>query len=174
MEVQIHNQMKTLDFHENKDLPTVDGIDFDGHKVLWGFEYKPENYLKESELSGDEYRKGGTMTIFRNGVSVFKEFCRTPERAFVVMAYTLPKLQDFYEWDELVVGKKLYNHDVPCVITSVCDDGEIIVQTEDGSRIPWAFQIEEEKNGESSPSEDEWWDKDRVHILSEHLHWLRK
>jgi hypothetical protein len=151
----------------------VDGINFAGHRVLWAFEYKPKNYLKESELSGDEWRKGGSMTIFRNGVSVFKEFCRTPERAFVVMQYILPKLQDFHYWDELKKGKKLYNHDVPVVITDICADGEIMVKTEDGKPIPWAFKIEELKNDPEN-YEDEWGDSDRVHILSEHLSWHRK
>lgn len=150
----------------------VDGIGFDGHRVLWGFEYKPRTYLKQSELSGDEWRKGGTMTITRNGVSVFKEMCRTPERAFVVMQYKLPELQDF-PFEYLKVGHKLYNHDVPAVITAILDDGEIMVETESGEPVPWAFKIEEQKNNPED-YEDEWGPKDRVHILSEHLSWHRK
>ena len=151
----------------------VNSVSFDGHRVLWAFKYEPKTYLKESYWSGDQYRKGGAMTITRNGLSVFKEFCRRPERAIVVMQYKLPLLQDFPHWDELKIGKKLYNHDVPVVITSICDDGEIIVKTEDGEDIPWAFNIEEKKNIPED-YENEWGAKDRVHILSEHLSWNRK
>ena len=80
MKVNINNQEKELvgvgegqDYHFE-----VDDINFDGHRVLWSFGYESKTYLKESELSGDEWRKGGHMWIKRNGVSVFKEFCRTP------------------------------------------------------------------------------------------------
>jgi len=170
MKVKIHNQYKEVEYDTRRDGPFVDGISFDGHFTLWSFEYIPKTYLKESELSGDQYRKGGEMVIYRDGVSVFREFCRTPERAFVVMQYILPRLKDFMMWSEVKEGKKLYNHDVPVVIDSLCDDGEVIVKTEDGSEIPWAFKIED-KDDEWG---DDWYDSDRVHILSEHLHWFRK
>lgn len=149
----------------------ANGEDFDGHRILWGFSYEPHNYLKESDLSGDEYRKGGYMTITRNGVSVFKEFCRNPERAFVVLQYTLPQLQDFWDWDNVKVGHKLYNRNQPCVITSVCDDGEIVVKTEDGKPFIWAFKLEHD---EEDSEDDDWYDSDRIHILSPQLHWSRK
>lgn len=148
----------------------VNGTDFDGHRILWGFEYEPHNYLKESELSGDEWRKGGYMTITRNGVSVFKEFCRNPERAFVVMQYTLPKLQDFFNWDDIKVGHKLYNRNHPAVIERIGGDGEITVKSADGKPFPWAFKIEDVEEME----DDEWYDEDRVHILSDELYWTRK
>lgn len=149
----------------------VNDIDFNGHRVLWGFSFEPSTYLKESHLSGDQWRKGGSMTITRNGVSVFKEFCRTPERAFVVMQYILPKLQSFH-WDMLEIGRKIYNHDIPAVITDICDDGEIMVESESGEDFSWAHNQEEKK--EDPNFECEWGPKDRVHILSEHLYWWRK
>lgn len=168
MKVIINNKKKETEYKDGELY--VDGIHFAGHRVLWSFEYKPSTYLKKSELSGDEWRMGGLMVIYRDGVSVFKEFCRTSERAFVVMQYTLPKLQDFF-WDVLVVGRKIYNHDIPSIITAVLDDGEIMVKTEDGSHVPWAFKQEEKKE---PYYDDEWKDKDRVHILSEHIYWFRK
>ena len=151
----------------------VDGVPFDGHRVLWSFSYEPKTYLKESELSGDEWRKGGALRIFRNGVCVYSQFVREPERATRYIAWFLPKLQEF-PWEYVTVGRKLYDHDVPVVITSICDDGEVIVKTEDGSIIPWAFKIEAVKNGEETEADDEWKDTDRVHVLSEHLSWHRK
>ena len=85
----------------------------------------------------------------------------------------LPKLQEF-DFDYLKVGRKIYNHDVPCTITRVLDDGEFMCETEDGSDVPWASKIESIKNGEMTRNEDEWKNQDRVHILSEHIWWFRK
>src|SRR6266550_5734358 len=41
--------------------------EFDGHRVLVSVELSMKNYLKESELSGDEIRKGGSCLIKFNG-----------------------------------------------------------------------------------------------------------
>lgn len=152
--------------------PEIDGVSFDGHRTLWSFSYEPKNYLKESELSGDEWRKGGNMQIMRNGISVFKEFCRTPERAFVVMQYMMPKLQNF-PWEYVKVGHKLYDHSVSVVIERICDDGEVLVKTEDGSNIPWPHTLEAIKKGETTWEQEDWQDTDRIHVLSEHLSWHR-
>lgn len=168
MKVNIDNQDKETKYEDGR--MTVDGIDFDGHSVIWSFGYEACNYLKESEISGDEYRKGGTMWIKRNGVSVFKQFCRTPERAFVVLAYTLPKLQDF-PFECLQVGRKIYNMGIPATIERFCGDGEMIVVSEDGSEFPWPHELEEKKK---NPGHKSYWGaKDRVHILSDHLSFFR-
>ena len=151
----------------------LDGVPFDGHHTLWSFSYEPKTYLKESELSGDEWRKGGSLKIFRDGACVFEEFVREPERALRYIAWYLPKLQDF-PWEYMVVGRKLYNHDVPCHVERLCNNGEVIVKTEDGSDFPWAYKIEAIKNGEMTEADDEWKDEDRVHVLSDHLNWHRK
>lgn len=151
----------------------VDGIQFEGHINLWSFTYEPKTYLKESELSGDEWRKGGQVKIFRDGVCVYNEFSRTTDNAMRRIMINLPKLQEF-DFDYLKVGRKIYNHDVPCTITRVLDDGEFMCETEDGSDVPWASKIESIKNGEMTRNEDEWKNQDRVHILSEHIWWFRK
>ena len=173
--VRIHNQDKELKsgMVSGEYVQEVDDINFDGHRTLWSFNYEPKTYLKESELSGDEWRKGGTVKIFRNGVCVFNEFCRTAERANYLVQVNLPKLQGF-DFEYFKVGRKIYNHDWPCVIESICDDGEFICKTEDGSDIPWAHKIESIKNGEATESDFDWKDTDRVHILSEHIWWFRK
>ncbi len=170
MKVVINNKERETEFKDGEHY--IDNILFDGHSILWAFEYKPKTYLKESELSGDEWRKGGEMIIYRNGVSVFREFCRTSERAFVVMQYILSQFKDF-NWDAVEVGRRIYNHDVPSIVIDILEDGEITVKTEDGSVVPWAFK-QEQKKEDGKYYEDEWKDKDRVHILSEHIHWYRK
>lgn len=172
--------MKTIIKGEEVELNWVDkqgdygghyeykGEPFDGHRVLWGFAYEPETYLKQSDLSGNEWRQGGNVTITRNGVSVYKEFCRTPERALDLVHEKLVYLQDF-SWEYMVVGRKLYNRDIPSIIDSVIGNGEIIVRTESGEDYPkWAHEMEDEQ------WESDWADKDKVHVLSQRLYWHRK
>lgn len=161
----------------------LNGIPFDGHFVEWGFSYEPKTYLKESELSGDEYRKGGSIKIFMNGECVFNEFCRTPERAIAYVVQKLMYLQEceaLYpmgstnkDWKEKLVGRKIYHSGVESIVDSVCSDGEIIVRTEDGKPYEiYAFKKEAIKNGEDY--EDEWMDKDRIHITDSRISWFRK
>lgn len=143
---------------------------FSGHHVLWSFEYSPYNYLKSSEISGDDWRKGGDMIIHRNGLSVFKEFCRNPERAFVVLQHKLPQLQDFMGWDELTEGRKIYYHDIPSTIKHILKDGEIYVVPAEGLEYPVpAFEIED---GEEEYSE--YRDGCKTHILDNNIWWFRK
>lgn len=160
----------------------LDGIPFDGHFVEWGFSYEPKTYLKESELSGDEWRKGGQVRIFMNGECVLNEFCREPERAVFIIAEYLPKLQGceaLYpmgssnkDWKEKLVGRKIYHGGVESIIESVCDDGEILVRTEDGKPYEiYAHKKEAIKNNEDY--EDEWMDKDRIHITDSRIYYFR-
>lgn len=160
----------------------LEGIHFDGHFVEWGFSYEPETYLKESELSGDEWRKGGYAKIFMNGECVLKEFCREPETAVFMIAEYLPKLQGcdaLYPmgkvnkgWKEELTGRKIYHGGVESVIESVLNNGEIMVRTEDGKPYEiYAHKKEAIKNNEDY--EDEWKDKDRIHITDKRIYWFR-
>ena len=176
--------MKDTSKREYKDGKWVlDGIDFDGHFVGWGFSYEPYTYLKGSELSGDEWRKGGQLKILMNGECVLNEFCREPERGVFLVAEYLPKLQSceaLYPmgvsnkyWKEKLVGRKIYHAGVESIVDCVCGDGEIIVRTEDGKPYTiYGFKKEALKNNESH--EDEWLDKDKVHITDSRIDWFRK
>lgn len=147
----------------------VDGTDFDGHRVLWGFSYEPHTYLKESELSGEEWRKGGWVKFFRNGEKVFEDFCREPDHAVFRIASLLHKLMDL-DWNKIKVGTKLYWKDTPCVIDYVCSDGQgaMVLKVDGAERFPdpvWA---------------DEDWQKledkkqVKVDFLDPHIWWFRK
>lgn len=148
----------------------VNGKDFDGHRTLWSFSYNPYNYLKESELSGDEYRKGGSIKIFKDGVCVMSEFCREPDRAVARLHNLLAMCMDAM-WEYATIGRKLYYRDHPCVIKDVLEDGELILATENGEDFPlWAFQKEDEEEARDR----EWTDTTRVHITDKNIHWWRK
>ena len=161
----------------------MDGIDFDGHFVEWGMSYEPKTYLKESELSGDEWRKGGSVKITMNGECVLNEFCREPEHAIFIMCEYLPKLQGceaLYpmgksnaDWKEKLVGRKIYHSGVESIVERVCADGEILVRTDDGKPYDiYGHKKEAIKAG--ADYEDEWLDRDRIHITDKRINWFRK
>lgn len=149
----------------------VDGVPFDGHRVAWSFSYEPKTYLKESELSGDEWRKGGSVKIYRNGICVMNEFCREPERAAIVVGRYLEKCMEV-DWEKIQPGLKCYYNDVPSVIDRICDDGEIIFKTESGEDYPlWAFEQEDKKEGDLYR---DWTNTTRDHATSHRISWWRK
>lgn len=155
----------------------VNGTPFDGHFLEWRFEYVPKTYLKESEISGDEYRKGGNVRIYLNDDCVLDEFCRTENMAITLVAKHLYELKCHFEvfgvnvenWQKEIVGKRVYHAGVPSVVESYCGNGEIILKTEDGK----PYEIYGHKK-EYPEIEDEWLDKDRVHITDPRIYWYRK
>lgn len=156
----------------------LNGIDYDGHFVEWKLEYCPRTYLKSSELSGDEYRKGGSMKIYMDGECVCNEFCREENMAIVLMSKHLHELKCFFEiwgidfmrnWKNEIIGRKMYHAGVPSIVESYCGDGEIIVKTEDGSN----YELYGYKK-ENPDDDDEWLDTDRVHITDSRIYWHRK
>jgi hypothetical protein len=173
--------MKKPIYNSEKGQHEIDGIPFDGHFVEWKFEYVPKTYLKESYLSGDEYRKGGCVKIFLNGDCVYSDFCRTENMALILITKHLYELKCYFElqgidlqgWQKKLVGKKIYHAGVPSIIDRYVGDGEIIVRTEDGKPYQiYGHKIEEEK--ENPDFVDEWKDKDRVHITDPRIFWWRK
>lgn len=142
-------------------------IHFDWHRVLWGFGYESKTYLKESELSWDEYRKGGSVTFTRNWVQVYEQFCRTPERAVFVIAEILPKLQDFY-WDKVKIGSKIYWRGIPAFISSIIlEQWAIIIKAEEWYTFPdnpWAEEDWEKLEDNTSVKDD---------IISPSIYWFR-
>jgi hypothetical protein len=137
--------------------------EFDGHHTLWGFEYFPTTYLKSSELSGDEYRKGGEIRYYKNRKLCYTEFCREPHLALLKIGATLLKLQDF-PWEYVVIGKKVFYDSTPCTIHRIIEDqGFIILKTDDGKPFPVPVWDED---GECK-------DSIKVEIISPNIWWHR-
>ncbi len=148
----------------------VDGEQFDGHHVLWSFSFEPHTYLKESELSGEEWRKGGEIKVFRNGECVLNEFHREPDSAPVRIHRLLQECMGVY-WDNVKVGYKLYYRDHPAIVESLIGDGEMILKTEDGKDFPlWAFQKENKEEAENR----DWTNTTKVHVTDSNISWWRK
>lgn len=173
--------MKGLTYNKETQQHELDGVPFDGHFVEWRLAYNPNTYLKESELSGDEYRKGGEVLIYMNNDCVLREFCRTENRALILLTKGLDDLKCFFEmppfhldeWKEQLFGRKVYHAGVPSIIDRYCGDGEIILKTEDGKPYEiYGHKAEAIKEGEEY--DDEWYDTDRVHITDPRIYWYRK
>ena len=92
-------ELKEVDYGAKDRRWFLKDTEFDGHHVLWGFEYFPYNYMKESELSGDEYRKAGWIKFYRDRVQVYEDFCRTPDVAVRKIPWLLMQLQDV-DWEK--------------------------------------------------------------------------
>lgn len=152
----------------------IDGVNFAGHFLEWKLEYNPETYLKESELSGNEWRKGGHVKIYLNGDCVLNEFCREPERALMLLSKGLHELQCHFElfgvdistWKEDLVGKKVHHGGIPSTIVRYGHDGEIFVKRDDGK--PYGPDL---YPSVYDAQDDEWKDQDRVHITDKRINW---
>jgi hypothetical protein len=166
--------MKDVKYNNETHRHEKNGINFNGHFLEWKLEYTPKTYLKESELSGNEWRKGGNAKIYLNGDCVLNEFCREPERALMILSGGLHKLQCHFElfgiqidnWKEEMVGKKVYFCGIPSTVERYVDDGEIILRRDDGKDYrPDVYP------SLMNDEEDEWKDKDRVHITDQRINW---
>lgn len=142
--------------------------EFDGHYVLWGFEYFPTTYLKSSGLSGDEYRKGGEIRYFRNRKLVFTEFCREPHIAALKVGATLLKLQDSVQWDKLREGEAIYWRDTPATIGYIMhNQGCFIAKAEEGHTFPDHVWAKEEYEKLENKTEV------KIDILDPYIWWWR-
>ncbi len=147
--------------------------DFDGHRIQADIRIQTYNYMKESELSGDQIRKGGEVKIRLNNFEVYSFFFRDEMEALLTARMTLQKLYDhpmqFWRAEEREKGKgrKVFYYGHPCTIDYfIWDQGCVILRTEDGKPFPrqcW----EEEDHYEKEPTvKDDY--------LSPHSWWWRK
>jgi len=164
--------MKEVTYNKETRRHEKRGIDFDGHFLEWQLAYNPKTYLKESELSGDQWRKGGQVKIYLDGACVLNEFCRSEERALMLLSKGLLELQCHFEffgvqidnWQEEMIGKKVHHGGIPSTVVRYAGDGEIIVKRDDGKDYrPDLYP--------SLVGEDEWGDEDRVHITDKRINW---
>ena len=146
----------------------LNGENFDGHRVLWSFSYEPHTYLKESELSGDEWRKGGVIKYFKDGIQVYEQFCREPDYAPRKILETLPKLMEF-DWDKLKEGTKIYYRDTPATVKyPILEQGSVIIEVDGAERFPdhaWADEDWQKLEDPKSVKDD---------IFSPFIWWYRK
>lgn len=166
-------------------FPSGEVQPFDGHRLLHRIEFVDFNYLKESELSSDEVRKGGTCRIWINGFCCHEFFYREVEEAMLRARGLLSSLHEhpISIWDEGVrnglVGRKIYWHDFPAVIDGLTGDGCVMVVPDkvydDGSKAvhfpPRPYELEDASRGEG---EVELSGREKVELNSSHIWWWRE
>jgi hypothetical protein len=111
---------------------------FDGHRRPVKIVVEEYNYLKSSEMSGDEIRKGGNVKVYINDVLCLEEFCRNYERGYKIANNFIEQIFDGFsvnfpdgcdEW----VGKTISYREQPFIIESfIVSQACMILKTPDG------------------------------------------
>lgn len=112
---------------------------FAGHRVCWEIQIEEYNYLKQSELSGDEIRQGCTTSIFANKIKIYELSTRTYEQALFEIRVTIDKLLElpFALWKdedrETLIGRKVYYRNTPAKITMLLLEQGCVMMIADNS-----------------------------------------
>lgn len=147
-------------------------VGFDGHRVQIRVEFATENYVKESGLSGDEVRKGGTLRVWFDGFLVVEEFCREHEYALELARRRISEVFEshvqFWKEEERkkLPGRKVYWQVWPGVISSYVDGGFVMIRPEAPAKAfpPVPHQREDGEAGYKSV---------KVSILDRSIWWTR-
>lgn len=157
-----------------------DYVGFNGHWNLVDVQFESSNYLKSSYLSGDEVRKTGMCKIFSDRIQVYEFFYRELNWALIKAANVISQLEEHASWwmrkDERakLVGRKVYYHDEPAIITSIIEEQGCVILKPDGMEVfkDPIWLLEDKKDGQL-------WDMDerssvKDDVLSPHIWWFRK
>ena len=154
---------------------------FNGHRPLIDFKFESYNYLKTSEWSGDEIRKGGSCTILMDRVPVYSFFYREWRQAFreAEQKVTLLMEHTIAVWDpaarEAAIGRAVYYQRTPATVTGFdWEDGEVYLSSDLPEGFPpLIFELEEYANGERrAPPEREM--SVRTDLFDPNIWWHRK
>lgn len=151
---------------------------FSGHRILHRVEFQDYNYLKQSGLSGDDVRKGGTCKVWMNETLVCEFFYRDIFVAMEEVQYKIRRLSEFpiqlWDADEVakLPGRKIYYREFPAKIKRYVDSRACLVIVPDhpeGKLFPLSpYEIED---GETDSEDSE---EVLVEIDSPHIWWWRE
>jgi hypothetical protein len=143
---------------------------FDGFRTLVKVEIEEYNYLKTSELSGNEVRKGGTAKIYFDGQCCYEFFHRDAKWALTTANRLIDEIRDKCpDWckkdsRDKLIGKKIFYREIPAVIERlIVEQGCLIIKPEDGDVFPPPCY---DKDREQS-------DIVKVEVTSPHIWWYR-
>ena len=145
-------------------------IPFDGHRRCMRVEIEEYNYLKDSEYSGDEIRKGCKVRLFMDGTQIMDEFCRSVERGHKMVDRFIDDMEDHFSWFphniDRVIGKLVsYYGQFLRVTRVIVDQACIICESLDGKPRKLFVWENEEEDG------DDLNDSVKLGITSPALHW---
>lgn len=120
-------------------------VPFDGHIRCIKIEIEENNYLKESQLSGDEVRKGCSVKVFENGTQIFEDWHRTFSKAYKEAERFIEAIEDL-DWFphkvESKIGQKVgYREQIFKIHSFSVEQGTMLIETLDGkTRKPFLFE----------------------------------
>lgn len=130
-------------------------VGFSGHRVLLGVNLESRNYVKDSELSGGDVRKGGTGRILADGDVVFEFYFRDVLGALLKAHSLITDLSEhasgwiLREDRNKLVGRKLFYREHPAIVERlIVDQGCLILHAEGGRPFPppvWRERGEEDE-----------------------------
>lgn len=120
---------------------------FSGHHRPLRVDIREFNYLKESHLSGDEVRKGGSVEIYLGEVKIFEDFCRSYQQGHESAIRFIYNMELFWDWFpgdvDSVIGKVVGFKGKPMKVDRVIvSQACVILETLDGKPVG-QFPLEE-------------------------------
>jgi hypothetical protein len=116
---------------------------FDGYRIRTKVEVEEQSYLKESYLSGNEFRKGGSCKIYFDDICCFEFFHRNAQWALIKAHQLIGELKEHESgWAskkqrDKLVGRKIYYRQVPAIIDSlIVEQGCVIIKPASGGIVP--------------------------------------
>lgn len=145
---------------------------FNGHRNCFKVEIEEYNYMKESELSGDEVRKGGSAKLYVNDILCYNHFCRNYEMGYNFIQNFISKMEMNWSWfpkdTQSQIGKTIGYREQLFKITRVdIEHAEMVLETLDGlDRKPFLWEDEDDL--------DEIDNTVKISIISEMIDWYPK
>jgi len=143
---------------------------FDGHRTCLRIDIKESNYLKRSELSGNEVRKSCVANMYYDDKLVYVEGARSADALLRRLPDVLMKLDehpaDLRKGDADLVGRTIYYNDQPATIESYDPETGSMHIKPDGCTF--------KKPAWARGDEDEWADGVSDDLLSPSIYWFRQ
>lgn len=148
---------------------------FDGHRILIGVNLQSSNYLKESYLSGDQVRKGGSCEILADGEVVYEFFHRDPQWALIRAHGLIGELGEhpsgwlIKEEREKLVGRKVFYREIPAIIESlIVGQGCLMIRTESGEPFPLPVYRDDDDGNDDGEATV------KAEVTDSNIWWFRK
>lgn len=137
---------------------TADGkvYGFDGHRRPFKIEIEEYNYLKQSDLSGDEIRKGCSVKVYCDGILCFDGFSRNYEAGYRIAHNFILDMEEHWNWFPKNVEKEIgrvvgYNEQLFKIQSFIISQACILLETLDGKpRKKFLWEDEEDYETEST------------------------
>lgn len=149
-------------------------VSFSGHRILLGVKLTDSNYLKESHLSGDDVRKGGSGEITADGVVVFEFGFRDIGWALRRAGQLIDDLSEhpsgwlMKDEREKLVGRKVFYRERAAIIERlVTDQGCVIIKSADGQPFPPPVYRESDEADDEDVSL-------KTEVTDPHIWWFRE